>query len=527
MKLILVNVEDGIASSGFRRMAAHVKGYHPETSSRYVIPGRNVLYERVFPSEPWGSINRFSEDVADQLTGADIVGFSSVTMRAKAVEEIISFLRIKSPQTFIIWGGAHSMMAPDSAIEHADAVCIGEGESAFEQFLDAYRHERDYFQTPNFWFRREHDVVRNTSLPLFSSAEMDRLPAPEYAVPEEMIFEHDSGFVPMTLRHYLRFNGLSYHTIWSIGCPFSCTYCGNTRYVKNNPGYRKIRYTAPSSLMKELRQVIKRHPHIRSIIFDDDSFMALPTETIEEFCQQYKQEIGIPFTVTGVIPNYIHERKLELLVNAGLMRVRMGIQSGSDRILEFYKRPSPRKKVMRAAEIINRFDRHMMPPDYDIIVDNPIETGADVRDTLQLVHDLPRPFHLNLFSLTVMPNTVLECQLDEMGVELKDASHSYQRLAPTLANATLYLLCLVKPPRWLMNRLISKARPFTEKQRFYPYFCSFLRFLWILRRSAQHFLVMGFVNSPGALAYLLYRSRIVDLRLHLRSFLGPHQPPKE
>ena len=498
-------------------MASHVKSYHPETTSCYVIPDQNALWERVFPSGPSRSRADFADKVAEALSAWDLVGFSSVTMRAPTVEAIIARLRVRSPETFIVWGGSHGIMAPESAIEHADAVCTGEGERPFQLLLEAMREGRDHFQAPNFWLRKGDEVVKNTFEPLLSSAELSDLPPPEYADPAEMIFEMGAGFVPMTRQHYLRYNGLSYRTIWSIGCPFHCTYCGNTKFIANDPGYRKIRHSQVATLMRELRQVTTRHAHVRSMIFEDDSFMALKTKIIEEFCEVYREEIGIPFTVTGVIPNYVQERKLEMLARAGLVRVRMGIQSGSDRILEFYKRPSPRKKVMEAATVINQFKQHMMPPDYDIIADNPIETEDDVRDTLQLIYDLPRPYHLNLFSLTIMPNTELECQFDDLAVGLKDAIQSYRRLAPTLANATLYLLCLVKPPRWVMQRILERAQPSHLPQPEYPLLHKILRLLWTLRRSWHHFRFMGFVNYPGALAYTLYRSGLVSLRQRLRA----------
>lgn len=57
----------------------------------------------------------------------------------------------------------------------------------------------------------------------------------------------------------------------------------------------------------------------------------------------------------------------------------MGIQSGSEHILEFYKRSSPPEKIRAAGEVIGRFaPSYHLPPAYDLIVDNPIETRQDV-----------------------------------------------------------------------------------------------------------------------------------------------------
>ena len=122
-----------------------------------------------------------------------------------------------------------------------------------------------------------------------------------------------------------------------------------------------------------------------------------------------------------------------------------------------------------------------------------------------------------------MPNTELDCQLDEMGVGLKDAGHSYQKLAPTLANAMLYLLCLVRPPQRIFRRLLERAWPYRTDQPSYPKLHAILRLLWTLRRSAHHLWFMGFVNVPGALAYALYRIGIVDIWRRLRELLNPRE----
>ncbi len=429
MRITLVNVEDGILSIGFRKMAALVRSLYPATEVRYVAPGRRSIREHLFPSTP-RELDEAAEEIAWGVRGADVVGFSSMSIHSATVQNVIAHLRRLSPRTYVVWGGCHGILSPESAIEHADAVCTGEGEVAFSKFLTAFERGQDHFGIGNFWFRRGADVVRNGFLPLIPNEALGRYPSPLYADPAETIYEPGSGFVPMTLGHYLRFNGLGYRTVWSIGCPFHCTFCGNTKFIENDRAYQKIRHSPVPSLMRELRAAKERHPHIRSVLFDDDSFMALPLDLIEEFATEYRKTVGVPFTVTGVIPNYVREDKLEVLTAAGLVRIRMGIQSGSERMLDFYKRPAPPEKVLRSTEIVNRFRRVMIAPAYDIITDNPIETAEDVRATLRLVYELPRPFTLNIFSLHVMPNTALARQFESLGVEPGDAGKELQTPHP-------------------------------------------------------------------------------------------------
>ena len=59
---------------------------------------------------------------------------------------------------------------------------------------------------------------------------------------------------------------------------------------------------------------------------------------------------------------------------------------------------------------MDRIHRHaprLAPPLYDIILDAPFETAEDKRQTLALVARMPKPFRLQLFSLTFFPGTAL------------------------------------------------------------------------------------------------------------------------
>jgi coproporphyrinogen III oxidase-like Fe-S oxidoreductase len=255
--------------------------------------------------------------------------------------------------------------------------------------------------------------------------EMTQLPLLHYGK-DESIYEPGRGYVPLGLRHYLNYNGLSYNTVWSVGCPFKCTYCGNTKFIDNDKTYRKLRHPTVQYIIDELAQAVRVHPHLSTVVFHDDSFLALAPRVLQKFAQKYKEQIGVPFCIQGVIPNYVRADKLELLLGSGLNRVRMGIQNGSERILKFYERPTPPPRIMEAAEVLSQYSRYMIPPAYDIILDNPVEAKEDVVENIEFLHKLPRPFTLNIFSLRAIPNTELEKQMRQRKIDIVEISAIYQ-----------------------------------------------------------------------------------------------------
>lgn len=519
MRVRMVCLEDGIYCCGFRKMAAYVERLNPDTRTCYVSTNRWATVWRALMGQvgAGGDLDADGVDeIAQALADADVVGYSSMTGYAPLTRAIAKRLREINPGTYQVWGGIHPIIHPEDAIlADVDAICTGEGEFAFEQLLGHLEAGTDPSETKNFWFpsagqtRGGRDEVRNGFLPLLTNEELEQLPFPKYGG-DEWIYKQGQGLVPMTTGDYLATNGLAYTAIWSIGCPFHCSFCGNTKFIANDRNYRRIRHPSPRYVIEEVKAARRAFPHISSVSFHDDSFMAIPLRQIEEFAELWRSELAMPFTVFGVIPNYVQREKFEVLTWAGMNRVRMGIQSGSRRILDFYKRPTPIEKIEAATEVCASFSpRYHIPPTYDIIVDNPIETREDVVDTLELLYRMDRPYSLNVYSLKVIPNTELERAIRELGVDIEEISSSYNSIPPRWANLLVYLLPVWRPPRWLFDRMLSRVRPSIEEQPMYPLLAIVLRFLYLSKRSLAHLRFMDFSNLPGRSGWFAWKLGLV------------------
>ena len=527
----MVCLEDGITSCGFRKMAAYVARLNPDTDVYYVTTAHQYKSVRNAINGSRGAGGDLDDDQVDEvahgLLGADMLGFSSMTGYAELTHRLSRRVRELDPSIYMVWGGIHPIIHPEDAIARdVDAICTGEGEFAFETFFDAFKDGRDYTGTDNFWFRKpDGEILRNHFLPLMSSEEMETLPFPIYRDALEKIYRPGDGFVDITLGDYVINDGLSYTTLWSIGCPFHCTYCGNTKFIANDIKYKRIRHPSARYMVDQIKDVRDRSRQIEHVNFQDDSFMAIPYTQLEEFAELWKAELDIPFAVYGVIPNYVKQDKFELLTWAGMNRIRMGIQSGSEHILEFYKRPSPPRKIKAAGEVIGSFaPKYHLPPLYDIIVDNPVETRQDVIDTLELLYDMPRPFNLLIFSLKVIPNTDLETAMRERGIDLEQINSSYIVIPPRWANLMLYLLNVVRPPRWLWRLLLRRVRASGEQPPLYPRLGVALRTAHLTKRALGHVRRMDFSIMPGWTAYGFWRLGLVGL-WHRR--FNPHYPKPE
>ena len=517
MRINMVSLEDGITATGFRKIAAYVERLNAETKVFYVGTQRYRSLWKSFVRK-MGETRAFGDaeidEIAHGIAGADVVAFSSMTGYGDLTKALAARVREINPHAYTMWGGIHPIIYPEDAIKaDVDAICTGEGELAFEEWLDAYRNGRDYTALQNFWFKDRTNggaITRNPFRPLMTSQELGALPFPKYGG-EELIYQPDRGFRQVTRGDYLGNNGLAYPAVWSIGCPLHCTYCGNTVFIANDANYRKIRHPDPSFIIGEVKKAREVHPYLRTILFYDDSFMAIPMRELTEFATQWREQVGLSFCIYGVIPTYVQREKVELLTWAGMNRVRMGIQSGSDRILKFYKRPTPVHRIEQACATLAEFAPYQINPSYDMIVDNPVETREDVVATLELVWRMARPFTLNIFSLRVIPNTTLEKQMLEHGFDVEQINENYTSLRPTWANVLLYVLMVWKPPRKLFDRWLEKVRAYNEPQPSYPVLIHLVRIPWLIQQGLRHLKFGEFSVITGYPGYILWRTGILSL----------------
>ena len=525
MEIRLICVEDGLENVGFKKLAAYVKSIHQNTKAAYVPTGNVYSLLKHITEKGSGELNENDIHlVAKFLAEADIVGLCSMTQYSKTVYKIISATRRFNPKAYIVWGGIHAIIHPEDAIKHADAVCTGEGEFAFEKFLTLYKNKQDYTTAPSFWFNKDNKIIKNSNLPLMTPREMDALPPLMYE-DGELIYRQGKSFIPLGTSECLDYNGLQYSTVWSIGCPLMCTYCGNSKFIEYDEGYRRIRHSSPQTIVNEINRAKSKQPHISTINFQDDSFLALPFQQLEEFAKLYKEKVKIPFVVGGVIPNYVREDKIALLVDAGMNRVRMGIQSGSDNILEFYKRPTKLHRIKNATEILNKFKKYMIPPAYDIILENPIENISDTRATVDMLYEMPRPFTLNVYALRIIPNTLMAKDIEKMGLKVppidKNYTSGYHR---TLGNLLVFFLTFWKIPRWLYKILRNKIFPVHQKQSTYPILFWITRMLYLIKRAYNHLRFMDFSILPGKPGYILWKIGVI--RFWQRFMLKNYNLPK-
>jgi radical SAM superfamily enzyme YgiQ (UPF0313 family) len=191
----------------------------------------------------------------------------------------------------------------------------------------------------------------------------------------------------------------------------------------NGKGY--VRQRSVEHVINELIHVKNQLKGLKMITFFDEIF-GINKKWMQEFCRQYKQKIGLPFSCY-LHPLAVNDEVVSLLREAGVSLIGMGIQSGSERIRrQIFKRPESDEQIIKATRILRKY---RIPLVLDLILDNPFETYHDKENALNLLLRIPRPFKLSLYSLIYFPGTELTNMALKQGIiTTDDIEHRRQRI---------------------------------------------------------------------------------------------------
>lgn len=352
-----------------------------------------------------------------------LIGISLMTNFFDSAVQVTQALK-KNCNVPVLWGGVHPTVRPEECLDYADMVCIGEGETSLTELAKRMKEGKDYYDIRGIWFRDKLNIIKNQVAPLIP--ELDTIPYQDYDYRTHYML-NKGCFYKMDADRLNRDWSGTYTTMATRGCPFGCSYCCNNTFNKMHTGQKLIRKRTIDNIMEELAEAKNRLPFIDCVLFDDDAFLVYSESEIKEFCRRYKKEIGLQLRITGVAPSTLTRTKLSFLVDAGLVTIKMGIQSASERTKKLYGRFHSNDQVEKAASMINEFKDKINVPHYDIILDNPWETDEDLIDTLMFLTKIHPPYQIQYFSLTFYPGTELYEKAKRDGIITNDLQDVYRK----------------------------------------------------------------------------------------------------
>ncbi len=244
----------------------------------------------------------------------------------------------KSLGKYVIAGGPHATIMPETVIPYVDALVIGEGELAS---LEILKNLPDLKPVKGAWVKDGTNVYKSNELSL--SQDLDSIPFPDRSLIENEQY--------MQYWHFMDVAGgykKGTNIIGSRGCPFHCTYCQPT--LRRLFG-TKLRYRSPRNVVDEIVS-LKEKLGIQAFIFQDDT-LTIDRKWVIEFTDLLAKERTGLIWGCNTRADTIDRELLVRMYNAGLRKIQIGGESGTIRILsDVYKKgivPEQVKKVVSTA----------------------------------------------------------------------------------------------------------------------------------------------------------------------------------
>lgn len=317
------------------------------------------------------------------------VGISTMTgSQISYALKIANFIRDNS-HIPIVWGGVHPSLMPEQTIknEYVDIIVRGEGDITFNELVNALYLKRPLKEIKGISWRNGEKIYHN---PERGFCDLNKLPPVPYHLLD--IEKYVLCQVPGRKR------GLDVYT--SRGCPCNCTFCYNSSFNKSN--YRKKNIDI---VMQEIEWLAKEY-NLDSIFINDDNFF-VDIERTHYFCKYFINKRIVPeWGCQGVRIGSLERIDFDLLEKSGCKHLYIGIESGSDKILEYIKKQISIKQIKN---IINRLANSKIIAHFNFMVGYPIEETKDLFETIELVDYImrtdPKAYFSSFHLVTPYPGT--------------------------------------------------------------------------------------------------------------------------
>ncbi|MFD8800001.1 B12-binding domain-containing radical SAM protein [Streptomyces atroolivaceus] len=422
-------------------------GRRPRTND-YTLPVLGMAYIATYAQRAGFNVGVLDAEAhglgiveTSELVNAARPRWAAMNLLAPTYEMSARIAAHLDPDIALMVGGHHAKAMPDRILAdprmaNLRALVLGEGELRVAALLEDEQRRREL---PGVLWRDRLLGTRATGIspgrpnPHMLGPDINGLPYvnraflpqdPYQAAPTETDRRLALSRGTDLLKTAARTGHMEANIVGSRGCPYNCTFCGAA--VSANPDLT-IRVRSPENIIGELDQLHDEYG-ATAFRFVDDLFLGVGRVIEEQMDAFTRHRIGERYVwdATGRINvlNRLGDRDLDRLVQNGLREVALGIESGSDRVLQAMD-----KRI--DAEMTERVARSLVEHGIGVkgyfILGFPGETHDDIAATVRHIRNLwaiadsnPGDVRASVFEFRPYPGTPIWTTLTDAGHSPED-----------------------------------------------------------------------------------------------------------
>jgi len=266
----------------------------------------------------------------------------------------------------VVWGGVHCSLLPEQTLqnENVDIVVQGEGEETFFELVKALEQGNPLSRIKGIWYKEDGEIKRTKTRPF---VDLNEQPTPSYH-----LVDVNRYLMKVFGVDHVRFSS-------SRGCPFRCGFCYNTVFNK-----RTWRGLTPERTVEEIGKIRSKYG-VRGIQFTDDLFftdIGRVKEIVQEVVDNRLDVVFTKLDIHGHQLSKLDDDFLALLEKAGCKMLVVGVESGSQRILDLINKDI---NVSDVIDLNKRMKKFSIIPKFSFMMGFPTETVEDISKTISLI----------------------------------------------------------------------------------------------------------------------------------------------
>ncbi|MFX1475460.1 MAG: B12-binding domain-containing radical SAM protein [Promethearchaeota archaeon] len=306
---------------------------------------------------------QFCNRIAHRAQDFDFLGVTCTYMsypRALRLFQACNCKRKKELRTIL--GGPHPTLLDQVALwrnkpfedcDNLDFVVRGEGE---QTMCDLTQHADTPERVQGITFRKDGRIVRTQSRPQLTTLD-------ELSLPAWDLFElgHYSHILPL---------------LTSRGCVYTCAFC-DERLL-----FRKYRFRSVPSIVDEIRSNVQ-DLKVSRFFFNDSNLTSYPY--LEDLCHSIVEaNLAIQWRAFARVDE-INETLVQKMKLAGCRVLMLGIESGSQELLNRMRKQISVRDIRRAVELLKRYG---IKVNGSFMIGFPGETEQTAQETIRFAKGL-------------------------------------------------------------------------------------------------------------------------------------------